>query len=122
MSDKTQWCADCKEREDKIKQLSESLARATNEIERLHTVIDEHVKNEAGIITEQYAGDAFTQVIDGPAMRTTVRLRPRSPEFVLARGLTGWSDDHREAFGRQITKTVSEMIREDVFRSIWDAA
>lgn len=103
---------------DEIKRLRQDLRSATDEIVRLRAVISDHTKSAAGYVISNTDVDVVT-MIDFAGMRTHVKTWPRLHEFYLCEPMSGWSDEHRWAFHKNVVKGFADREAEKIGKSIW---
>lgn len=104
-----------------VRSLRDTIDAARAEIMRLSDVIDSHTSRVSGLVVGNYAPLPTMTAIDVDGMRTVVRAEPRLGDFYLAEPLAGYSPDHRRAFHKQVVTGFTEMLAEDIARSIWSA-
>lgn len=103
-----------------VEYVERQLETAVGEIDRLRGVVERHVKGAANMVVENLIVDPVT-IRDVNGLRTSITVRPMEHTFYLAERLGTWSQDHREAFHRQVVKGFSEKSAEIIARSIWSA-
>lgn len=105
---------------DRIKQLEESVRLSGQEIVRLKNVINEHVSASTRHVVSNVEADVQT-VTDIGEMRTLINTKPKHYDFYLVEPLSGWSNDHKQAFVKKVTKEFAEREANSIAQSIWNA-
>lgn len=106
--------------QDHVKRIERELRAAVDEIVRLQGVIADHTRTASGHLVSNTDVDVVS-VVDIGQLRTCVRATPKHYEFYLAQPLGGWSEDHKQAFHKQVVKEFANREADKIARSIWTA-